>query len=48
MNNNATQAIQNLPRWIIEWLNKLYECPLQLEELKFPKRIYIDFADAIS
>ena len=46
MNNNATQAIQNLPRWIIEWLRISFMKKLQLEDSKFPKRIYIDRADA--
>ncbi len=46
MNNNATQAIQNLPRWIIEWLQISFMKKPQLEDLKFPKRIYIDRADA--
>ena len=46
INNNATEAIQNLPKWIIKWLQLSFMKKFQLEDHKFPKKIYIDRADA--
>ena len=44
--NNATEEIQNLPQWIIEWLQVNFMKKMQLDDPKFPKKIYIDRTDA--
>lgn len=46
VNNDATVAIQNLPKWIIEWLQTSLMKKIQLKDLEFPEKIFIDRADA--
>lgn len=45
-NNDATSSIQNLPLWIIKWLNKSLTKNISLKDNNFPEKIYIDRADA--
>ena len=44
--NNATDEIQNLPNWIIEWLKINLTKGNKLEDNNFPKKIYINRKDA--
>ena len=44
--NDATSEIQNLPKWIIEWLQNNLMKKNHLHDPTFPKKIFIDRADA--
>ncbi|MDC3152592.1 glycosyltransferase family 61 protein, partial [Pelagibacteraceae bacterium] len=46
LNNNASNEIQNLPMWIINWLKNTLTQKLHLEDKNFPSKIYIDRSDA--
>ena len=46
INNEPTSEIQNLPEWIIIWLQNTFMQKNQLKDLKFPDKIFIDRADA--
>ncbi len=46
INNDASNEIQNLPLWIIEWLKKSLTENIELEDKSFPQNIYIDRGDA--
>jgi capsular polysaccharide biosynthesis protein len=46
INNDASNEIQNLPTWIIEWLKEAFTVGLDLKDNNFPEKIYIDRNDA--
>ena len=46
INNDASNEIQNLPNWIIEWLRETFINNLDLKDKSYPKKIYIDRSDA--
>ena len=46
INNDAPNEIQNLPYWIINWLKKNLTKKLDLKDINFPKKIYINRSDA--
>ena len=46
INNDATSAITNIPEWIINWLKREFTKDLNLSDINFPKKIYIDRGDA--
>lgn len=46
INNDASNEIQNLPSWIIDWLKEALTEGLDLKDNNFPKKIYIDRYDA--
>lgn len=46
INNDASNEIQNLPIWIIEWLKYSLTKGLNLKDNNFPEKIYIDRSDA--
>ena len=46
INNDASNEIQNLPSWLIDWLKKTFIQGLNLKDANFPKKIYIDRSDA--
>ncbi len=46
LNNDATSAITHIPQWIIDWLKSEFTKDLNLSDINFPKKIYIDRGDA--
>ena len=46
INNDASSAITNIPQWIIDWLKKEFTKDLNLRDINFPEKIYIDRGDA--
>ena len=44
--NDASREIQNLPLWIIDWLKKNFTTKFNLNDTRFPKKIYIERGDA--
>ena len=44
--NDASNEIQNLPMWIISWLNSTLTKDKALDDKSFPANIYIDRSDA--
>ncbi len=44
--NDASNEIQNLPMWIISWLNSTLTKDKALDDKSFPVNIYIDRSDA--
>ena len=46
INNDASNEIQNLPHWIIEWLRETFTNNIDFKDNSFPKKIYIDRSDA--
>ena len=46
INNDATSAITDIPQWIIDWLKSEFTKDLNLSDINFPKKIYIDRGDA--
>ena len=45
LNNDATSAITHIPQWIIDWLKSEFTKDLNLSDINFPKKIYIDRGD---
>ena len=46
LNNDATSEITHIPQWIIDWLKSEFTKDLNLSDINFPKKIYIDRGDA--
>ncbi len=46
INNDASNEIQNLPMWIINWLKKTLNKDKLLSDKNFPTNIYIDRSDS--
>ena len=46
MDKNASVGIQNIPFWIVDWLYLTFTKNLNLKELNFPKKFYIDRSDS--
>tara|TARA_B100001564_G_C20662303_1_gene682131 strand:+ start:644 stop:1750 length:1107 start_codon:yes stop_codon:yes gene_type:complete len=47
--NNATEEIQNVPLWIVQWLRDIFLKEIKIDEnTNLPKKIYIDRGDATS
>ena len=48
LTNNAHNDVQNIPKWIVDWLKDKFLSNKGLSEKKYPKKIYIDRSDSQS
>ena len=48
LTNNAHNDVQNIPKWIVDWLKNKFLKNINTLNKKYPKKIYIDRSDSQS